>query len=551
MNPLKPLARIIASIPMVRRAIVALRHEPPAATAGATISSVMAAVRAAEAGDTRQLFAIYRDLTISGSHVQAEFNKRKLAVLGEPHSILPNDKANKDDVDAAQAVRQMITGCDNWIKGIGHLMDSTLWPVAVAEKIYRPAPPVVGGGKIALRYELARLEPVNHTLLCFQQPYLGSGVPGLGSGASVVPQTPDAISQTPFEPDVRFYLTNEYGVVNNSWAASYPAEEARHVFHRGHLIGARDCWGGPMRAVVFWWLLGTLARDWWGRSTERFGSPFLVGKTDAQNQESVNLLREAFSLSSKLGGIVVDSDTAIEMEQLFNSASSDAHEHFLACCNREISKVIVGQTLSSEASYTGLGSGVSKLQGQVRDDIRVFDQLLLGETLRQHVFKQFLAINGLPGEPPRIIWGSISAEEIKGLGEVLLNLSQSGLEPTDDAIPIISERVGFQLQRRVGGASQQGLQSPGAEMLKLLAFSAGVPRLGHPSDDIARRKAKALAEAYRGALAPVRAIILNSATPEEARARLAAFYADWKPEKVIAVTEEALQLCAAAGASAR
>lgn len=515
----------------MRRSYVSMRYEPPNVSSSATVQTVQAAIRAAEGGETRQLFALYRDLTVSGSHIQCELGKRLMAVLSQPEAVLPADKENPDDVAAAVAIERMIADCENWDDGIAHLLSSTLWPVAVVEKLYEPNPEPRPGEK-ALKFTLRKFNIVNPTVLCFQQPYQ------TGANGLVSPQLKEGEEQ--WEEDLRFYGTDVNGNIQYSYASSYPAEKQRHIIHRGHLlVGVRDNWGGPMRAVVFWWLLGVLGRDWFARAMERYGAPFPVGKTDAQNPDAVNLLREAFSLSTKIGGLVVDNETQVELIEAVSSNLADAHEKFLGICNREVSKIIVGQELSTTAAPTGLGSGVAKLQGQVREDIREYDQRRLAATLKRQLFDQFLFINGLRGRV-KIVWGGLSAEDAKSTADLLVSLSSAGLEPTDEAIPTISERVGFELQRKELPEPMPGMSR----------FSADLPRVTHPSDAIAQRKAKALGEAYRGSLAPVRVIIMNSRTPEEAEQRMALFFADWKPERVRAITEEALQIQAAAGAAA-
>ena len=52
---------------------------------------------------------------------------------------------------------------------------------------------------------------------------------------------------------------------------------------------------------------------------------------------------------------------------------ADAFEKFHTVCNREKSKLVLGQILSSDAESAGLGSGVAKGDQAVRDDIRQFD----------------------------------------------------------------------------------------------------------------------------------------------------------------------------------
>lgn len=441
--------KIKAVITTARKAFVGLNYEPPNLSTSATVATVQSAIRSAEGGDTRQLFALYRDLSIGGSHIQCEFGKRKMAVLSQPHSILPQDPKNADDVAASQAVAQMISDCENWTDGLTHLLDATLWPVAVVEKLYRPADQENDGRERSegptLQYTLRRLHLVNPTLLCFRKP--ASAALNVQRSTLNFERSNGEVNE-PWESELRFHPTDAEGRISFGWDSSYAAERERHIVHRGHLLaGVRDNWGGPMRSIVFWWLMSVLGRDWFARAMERYGSPFPVGKTDATNQAAVDLLTEAFALSTKIGGLVVDNETQVELIQAATTGMADAHEKFIGLCNREISKVIVGQELSATSAPTGLGSGTANLQGDVREDIRSFDQIKLAETLTRQLFDPFLEINGLRGKV-KIVWGGLDSAEAKEVADLLVSLGQAMLEPTDDAIPVISERVGFQVQRK-------------------------------------------------------------------------------------------------------
>jgi hypothetical protein len=386
-----------------------------------------------------------------------------MAVLSETAAILPEDKTNADDLLAAEAVRAMIAGCENWTIGLTHLLDATLWPVAVCEKIFQPAEPTQGG-KVSLRFKLHRLEPVDPALLCFRKlnPY-GNAERGTRNAepAAAVEDSALPAPRSAFEEGLRFYRTAPSGRIDYNLIETYAAEEARHLVHRGHLLQSLpDCWGGPMRAIVFWWLLGVLGRDWFARMMERYGNPFLVGRTNSRDKEAVTFLQEAFSLATKVGGLVVDVETQIELKEAAVAGGADAFERFLGVCNREISKAIVGQELSATAASTGLGSSVGKLQSDVRDDIRRFDQQLLGEVLRRQLFAPFLQINGLRGAPPRITWGGLTDTDAKAFADLLEGMTRAGFEPTDEAIPTICDRVGFQVRRKSAPVGTLSTASP-------------------------------------------------------------------------------------------
>ena len=67
-------------------------------------------------------------------------------------------------------------------------------------------------------------------------------------------------------------------------------------------------------------------------------------------------------------------------------------------------------------------------------------------------------------------------------------------------------------------------------------------------DDVVAKHSSALASAFRGSLAPVRQIILSSTSRAEAEHKLRTFFADWNPDRIANIVEEAMQVCAARGA---
>lgn len=505
-------------IPTQRVTLVNPLSEPSALAPLMTVDRVQQIMRQAEGGDPRDLFALYRDTVLADSHIQAEFSKRLLAVLGDTFVAQPANKNNADDVAAADAVKAALEGCPSWHTALAHLLGATLWPVAVLEKVYRATP--VG-------YELADLVPVDYQLLDYS------------TGALRI-RTTDPITHFPTS------------------TLLFP-DPNRYIVHRGHLLSTPDHWGGPMRSLLFWWLLGAMTREWWGRFLDRYGAPFLVGKYDQADDASRAVLERAFRWCTKIGGLVVSKETEIEIKQAAAGDSGEAFNTFYTLTRREMSKLILGQTLSAEAQATGMGSGVADAQSEVRDDIRQFDALRLGVTLAQQFGKQFLAINGMAGRAPRLIWGGISAEAATALGTLLESLSKAGLHAADDALPTISERVGFNVMRAPAPAPPPLTMG---DPISLTPLSARRPLLTMPAreiadgaaaanDAIAREGAADLSQAFRGALAPVRRIILDSRSATECEHRLLSFTRDWRAPEAEALLVEALTAHAANGAVRR
>src|SRR5436190_11664617 len=70
-----------------------------------TADKLHSILREAEAGNTRRLFALYRDVLASDDSLQSDFATRKLAVLGETPAVQPFDKKKAEDVRAADEIK--------------------------------------------------------------------------------------------------------------------------------------------------------------------------------------------------------------------------------------------------------------------------------------------------------------------------------------------------------------------------------------------------------------------------------------------------------------
>lgn len=485
------------------------RGEPQFAANLMTVDRMREVLAAAEVGDTRDLFALYRDVMISDSHLQTEFGKRKLAVLGDPISIQPVDKTKPDDVAAAKAAEAMInTDRENFIHACNHLLDGHLWPVALIEKNFKAST------KPGLRFELKELIIVPHLDLDYTSGFLQL-----------------------------WGLDENTGYINGQ---RQPPDPNRYIVHRGHLLQMADFWGGPFRSVLGWWLLGAMDRDWWARFLERYGSPFLVGKYDQSDDAARSILTRAFQSATKIFGLVVSKETEVELMQAAAEQTGEAYEKFLSICNDEKSKLVLGQTSSVKQATGGLNNSGNKQHESVRQDIRQYDQMILALTIEKQLIRPYLDINGFYGATPRMTWGGVSVEEQQALGDLLQSLAQAGMEPTDEGLQTLSERIAIPLQRRaIPAPAPGGFSAP-------LALTAGdrLVLASHGAiDRIAAGGAADLSQAFRGSLAPVRRIILESRSAAECEQRIREFYADWRPDKLAGLIEESLVAFAANGAA--
>ena len=172
---------------------------------------------------------------------------------------------------------------------------------------------------------------------------------------------------------------------------------------------------------------------------------------------------QALEDSRVINALAVNKDAIIELQEMNMSNAAEAHEKFLQFCNDQVSLLVCGQTLSSHAKSTGLGSGVANLQGAVREDIIRYDQMCLNNVLRHQLFSQYLQINGIEGNVPTITWGgSSTVQDAKDMAITLYNLNQAGFTPDDASIEDLNIKFGFQL-KRLAETEQSGSQQPPVE----------------------------------------------------------------------------------------
>lgn len=269
---LEPIEEAVA-VHTTRRARMSGMGEPQYLANTVDVNRIQAALRAAERGDTWMYFTIVRDMISSYTHLQAEWMKRKMVIVGQPYNLIPYDKDNKDDIVAAGVIKEMIDNCRNWRDGCLHLLDATLMPASAAEKIYEPVDSSANSRfKFPLRMRLKEIAPIPYILLCFKIPYLNF----LANSKNPA---------TVYDPDMwegwlRFYQTNQTGGVDYSTSNVYAPDPEVHIVHRGNILcpSIPPNFGGQIRSILFWWLLATQDRDWWALMMQKYGSPFILGR---------------------------------------------------------------------------------------------------------------------------------------------------------------------------------------------------------------------------------------------------------------------------------
>lgn len=456
------------SIPLNIRGRLSGWGEPPNISSVLDTQRIQSAFRCAERGEMTQLFQIYRDYLLGNSHLQSEFSKRLMAVVSQPHSLKPfkargEKKPRPENEFACDVIEAMINGCDNWNQGVINLMQATLYPASACEKIVSPNVPgseFFDDTKPWLRWHLKELFPVSPFLMSYKLPYLAAGgfqlpmnVPNViapNAMPLMMNQPQDTIwNPDTWEPDLRFFRTFPNGYIDYSWANMYAADPMRHIIHRGDILAGsiRDNYGGVMRATVFWSFFMLEARTKFAQAMGKYGTPFIMAKANMADVNTVNFLTQAFNRCAEVGGMLVNKDANVEMVQAMQTNMAQGWEIFMKFCNSEISKLVIGHEMSTTTKPGGLNEGETNQAQAVREDIRIFDQAMLRNTLRQ-LFRWYLDINGIRNcQPPMITWGGLGEEDASMLLEQVCSAKTAGLQLSDDGIDKLNEVCGMDYER--------------------------------------------------------------------------------------------------------
>ena len=149
----------------------------------------------------------------------------------------------------------------------------------------------------------------------------------------------------------------------------------------------KNPYGTSVLSLCFWPAMFKKGNfKFWVAFTEKYGSPWLVGKyAPGTSKENQNILADQLENMVQDAIAVVPDTSKIEIiEAAGKSASADIFDKLKDACNADISKAILGQTLTTELSSTG-SLAAAQTHNEVRKDIILSDARIIEETLNQIV----------------------------------------------------------------------------------------------------------------------------------------------------------------------
>lgn len=319
---------------------------------GMTPERLAGILKEADAGDLRRQAELFDQIEEKDAHIIGETSKRKNVILDAVFEVTP---AGKDARDAkiAEAVENMLSEITDWADVLISMQDS------------------VGKGFSAfdLKWDISEGQAwVEDFAFMEQKRFLFTNATGI---LSRVPRliTDDA----------------PMGIEIPAWKVMMH----RYGGKSGHVVRS-----GIYRICAWWYLFKNYSIKDWVVFCEVYGMPLRLGKYDAgasdDDKEALEIAVRA--LGSDAAGII---SKATEIEFVTSnkgSVSGDLYENLARFANKEMSKAILGSTLTADSD--GQGSyALGKVHNDVRIDLINADCRAIAATVRTQLIRPWVGFN--------------------------------------------------------------------------------------------------------------------------------------------------------------
>ncbi len=373
-------------------------------SAGLTPHRLADIFREADQGNIYRQMELFEEMEEKDAHLTAILQTRKMAVLGKDYEVLPYGRTPEDE-RLAEVVGEMVYRIPNLEEAYLDLMDAIGKGFALSEIIWE----VTEG-----QARVAELRWIPQKLAAF--------------GEDLRPRLLTA--------EARWQ-----GVEPPPWKVIYHRYKARS----GYATRA-----GVLRVVGWMYLLKNFALKDWAAFNEVFGMPLRLGKYDptASPTDRDALVQAIRNLGSDAAGVISKATEIEFVEATSRSGGANPYQLMVEFCNREMSKAVLGQTLTTDtAGSTGTYSA-AKVHAQVRRDLVQADAQALATTLREQLLRPLVGFNfGWDKPVPWFRFRFEEEEDLKTLSEVYRNLAAMGV-PLD--MEHIAERFGIPLPAASG-----------------------------------------------------------------------------------------------------
>ena len=336
-----------------------------------------------EAGNVRAQMELFEEMEEKDTHLFSQMQTRKLAVTGLDWEVQPFSQDERDK-EVADFVDEQLKGIENFDEVLIDMLDAIGKGISIMELAW-----TVEDGKNVIE----DIEYVHPKKLVWDS------------------------------------TTDELKICTGEYPSGVELPENKFVVHKYKAKSGHASRAGIMRVVSWMYLFKNYDIKDWVSFCEVFGMPLRLGKYDASASEDdkKQLMEAIISLGTDAAGIV-PSSTMIEFIESQKTTSVEIYEKLARYCDEQISKAILGQTLTSDSG--GGSYAQSKTHDEVRHDLTVADAKALAVTIRRDIIRPLVEFNfGTDVDIPFFGFDCHEVEDQKEVVEIYKTLAcDMGLE---------------------------------------------------------------------------------------------------------------------------
>lgn len=320
------------------------------------------------------------------------------------------------------------------------------------------------------------------------------------------------------------------------------------IVHQPQLKTGLQIRSGLARLVAFAWICKQYAQKDWNAFAEVFGLPLRIGRYGpTATRQDVAILRQAVSSLGSDAAAILPQSMSIDFVNSAKNGGGDLFEKLCDYLDRQISKAVLGQTMTADAQSSGMGSNNANVHNEVREDIRDDDAQDAEETLNRDLVIPYVTLNYGPRERyPQIKFPIRKTEDAASLVKNVTALVPFGLRIEESEM---RDRLGFPEPAENAvllQAPKQAVASPFNPPINSALNAASKPESNTP-DQQSHTLASTADPVVQAMLEPVYKLLEKSSSFEEFRDQLLDLYDDLDANTLADVMGEALAAAHAAG----
>ena len=384
----------------------------------------------ADAGDPFRQMELFEEMEGKDTHLFSQLQTRKLAVTGLDWEVQPFSQDGTDQ-EIAAFVEEQLKELDGFSDNLMDILDA------------------IGKG------------------ISFQE------IEWEYRDGHVVVGNIEYVHQKKFYYDT---LTDALMLRTEAFPGGIPLPENKFIVHRYKARSGHPSRYGVLRVVAWMYLFKNYDLKDWVSFCEVYGMPLRLGTYDAtaSEKDKAALMDAIVRMGTDAAGIV-PSGTDIRFIESNKQSSVDIYERLARFCDEQMSKAIVGQTLTSDS---GGSYAQSKTHNDVRKDLTEADCKAVMETVRRDLIRPLVEFNfGVRAHVPYFVLNATDTDDLKETAEIVNTLAASGLEiPKSWLYKKFNIPAPEKGEETIGQApaapGKQGMGQPGTGMFQGLRLKA-------------------------------------------------------------------------------